>query len=131
MVSSIAFLYPSHLHTFHALLLFILGYVIDVGHTGVQMEKYIAGSYRHPYNAVIVKKVLREINVISLSKSFRVRWVSCSSSFHIAALPSCALHSSSCSARRRKGSSRATGGIHPYLAFAFIQTIIFFSYVFP
>lgn len=132
MVSSIAFYILLTFIPFTLFSFFILGYVIDVGHTGVQMEKYIARAIPAPYNAVIVKKVLREINVISLSKRLSgplgLLFLLLFTSRLFAVLrPSFQL----IFGKTKKGFIK--GKQEEFVltfAFALIQTIIFFSYVF-
>jgi YihY family inner membrane protein len=68
MVSSISFYILLTFIPFTLVSLFIISYVIDVAHPAAHMEKYIASIIPEPYNAVIVKKLLRELNLISLSK---------------------------------------------------------------
>ncbi|OPY02648.1 MAG: Ribonuclease BN-like family protein [Syntrophorhabdus sp. PtaB.Bin184] len=132
MVSSIAFYILLTFIPFTLFSFFILGYVIDVGHTGVQMEKYIARTIPAPYNAVIVKKVLREINVISLSKRLSgplgLLFLLLFTSRLFAVLrPSFQLMFGKTKKGFIKGKQEE---FILTLAFAFIQTIIFFSYVF-
>jgi len=132
MVSSIAFYILLTFIPFTLFSFFILGYVVDVGHTGVQMEKYIARVIPAPYNAVIVKKVLREINVISLSKRLSgplgLLFLLLFTSRLFAVLrPSFQLMFGKTKKGFIKGKQEE---FILTLAFAFIQTIIFFSYVF-
>ena len=68
MVSSISFYILLTFIPFTLFSLFIISYVIDISHPAAHMEKYIASIIPAPYNAVIVKKLLRELNLISLSK---------------------------------------------------------------
>ena len=68
MVSSISFYVLLTFIPFTLFSLFIISYVIDISHPAVHMQKYIASIIPEPYNAVIVKKLVRELNFISLSK---------------------------------------------------------------
>lgn len=68
MVSSISFYILLTFIPFTLFSLFIISYVIDISHPAVHVEKYIANIIPEPYNAVIVKRLLRELNLISLSK---------------------------------------------------------------
>lgn len=68
MVSSISFYILLTFIPFTLFSLFIISYVIDISHPALHVEKYIANIIPEPYNAVIVKKLLRELNLISLSK---------------------------------------------------------------
>jgi YihY family inner membrane protein len=132
MVSSISFYILLTFIPFTLFSLFILGYVIDVSHPAVQMEKYIARAIPAPYNAIIVKKVLREINVISLSKRLSgplglLFLLFFTSRLFAVLRPSFQL----IFGKTKKGFIK--GKQEEFLltlAFAFIQTIIFFSYVF-
>jgi len=132
MVSSISFYVLLTFIPFTLFSLFILGYVIDVSHPTVQMEKYIARAIPAPYNAVIVKKVLKEINVISLSKRLSgplgLLFLLLFTSRLFAVLrPSFQLIFGKIKKGFIKGKQEE---FLLTLAFAFIQTIIFFSYVF-
>lgn len=132
MVSSISFYVLLTFIPFTLFSLFILGYVIDVSHPAIEMEKYIARAIPAPYNAIIVKKVLREINVISLSKRLSgplglLFLLFFTSRLFAVLRPSFQLIFD----KTRKGFIK--GKQEEFLltlAFAFIQTLIFFSYVF-
>jgi len=132
MVSSISFYVLLTFIPFTLFSLFILGYVIDMSHPALHMEKYIAGVIPAPYNAVIVKKMLKEINVISLSKRLSgplglLFLLFFTSRLFAVLRPSFQL----IFGKTRKGFIK--GKQEEFLltlAFAFIQTLIFFSYVF-
>lgn len=68
MVSSISFYILLTFIPFTLFSLFIISYVIDISHPASHMEKYITSIIPAPYNTVIVKKLLKELNLISLSK---------------------------------------------------------------
>ncbi len=68
IVSSISFYILLTFIPFTLFSFFIISYVIDISHPVAHMEKYIANVIPAPYNAVIVKKLLRELNLISVSK---------------------------------------------------------------
>lgn len=68
IVSSISFYVLLTFIPFTLLSIFILGHVIDLSHPGVHLEKFLKTIVPDPYNTVIAKKVLRELNLISLSK---------------------------------------------------------------
>ena len=68
IVSSISFYILLTFIPFALLSIYILGYVIDITNPGLHLEKFLKTILPDPYNAFIVKRVLRELNVISLSK---------------------------------------------------------------
>ncbi len=132
MVSSISFYVLLTFIPFTLFSLFILGYVIDMHHPVLHMEKYIARAIPDPYNTVIVKKVLREINVISLSKRLSgplgLLFLLLFTSRLFAVLrPSFQMIFGKTPKGFIKGKQEE---FLLTLAFAFIQTLIFFSYVF-
>lgn len=49
--------------------LFILGFVIDISSPGMHIEKLVRNILPNPYNTIIIKRFLRELNMISLSKN--------------------------------------------------------------
>lgn len=68
IVSSISFYVLLTFIPFTLLSIFILGHVIDLSHPGMHLEKFLKTIVPDPYNTTIAKKVLRELNFISLSK---------------------------------------------------------------
>lgn len=132
IVSSISFYVLLTFIPFTLFSFFILGYVIDLGHPAVNLEKYIASIIPAPYNAVIVKKLIRELNVISLSKRLSgplgLLFLFIFTSRLFAVLrPSFQLmfgKSPKGFIKNKQEEFLLT------LAFAFIQTLIFFSFVF-
>jgi membrane protein len=68
IVSSISFYILLTFIPFTLLSIYILGYVIDISNPGLHLEKFLRTVLPDPYSTVIVKKVIRELNVISLSK---------------------------------------------------------------
>jgi uncharacterized BrkB/YihY/UPF0761 family membrane protein len=68
IVSSISFYVLLTFIPFTLLSIFILGHVIDLSHPGLHLEKFLKTIVPDPYNTMIAKKVLRELNFISLSK---------------------------------------------------------------
>jgi membrane protein len=68
IVSSISFYILLTFIPFALLSIYILGYVIDISNPGLHLEKFLKTVLPDPYSAVIVKRVIRELNVISLSK---------------------------------------------------------------
>ena len=68
IVSSISFYVLLTFIPFTLLSIFILGYVIDLSNPGLHLEKLLKTILPDPYNALIAKKVLKELNFISLSK---------------------------------------------------------------
>ncbi|MHB8110927.1 MAG: YihY/virulence factor BrkB family protein [Syntrophorhabdaceae bacterium] len=132
MVSSISFYILLTFIPFTLFSLFIISYVIDVSHPALQMEKYITSVIPAPYNGVIVKKLLRELNVISISKRLSgplglLFLLFFTSRLFAVLRPSFQLIFS----KTKKGFFK--GKQEEFLltiAFASIQTLIFFSYVF-
>jgi uncharacterized BrkB/YihY/UPF0761 family membrane protein len=51
------------------LAIYILGHVIDLNNPSIHLEKYLRNVLPDPYNAIIVRRVIRELNFISLTKS--------------------------------------------------------------
>ena len=68
IVSSISFYILLTFIPFTLLSIYILGYVIDVSNPAVHLEKLVKNVIPDPYNAVVVKKVIKELNIISLTK---------------------------------------------------------------
>jgi membrane protein len=68
IVSSISFYILLTFIPFTLLSIYILGYVIDISNPGLHLEKFLRTVLPDPYSTVIVKRVIRELNVISLSK---------------------------------------------------------------
>ena len=68
IVSSISFYVLLTFIPFTLLSIFILGHVIDLSNPGMHLEKFLKNIVPDPYNAMIAKKVLKELNFISLSK---------------------------------------------------------------
>lgn len=132
IVSSISFYV---LLTFIPLTLFsffVLSYVIDMSHPATHLEKYIANVIPAPYNAVIVKKGLKELNIISLSKRLSgplgLLFLFFFTSRLFAVLrPSFQMMFGKTPKGFIKGKQEE---FLLTLAFAFIQTLIFFSFIF-
>ena len=68
IVSSISFYILMTFIPFTLLSIYILGYVIDMSNPGMHLEKFMRNIIPDPYNTIIVKRVIRELNVISLTK---------------------------------------------------------------
>jgi membrane protein len=68
IVSSISFYILLTFIPFTLLSIYILGNVIDMSNPAGYLEKFIKNIIPHPYNVIIVKKVIRELNIISISK---------------------------------------------------------------
>lgn len=68
IVSSISFYVLLTFIPFTLFSIFILGYIIDLSNPTAQLEAFIKSIVPAPYNVVIVQKVLKELNVISVSK---------------------------------------------------------------
>ena len=68
IVSSISFYVLLTFIPFTLLSIFILGHVIDLSNPGLHLEKFLKTIVPDPYNTMIAKKVLKELNFISLSK---------------------------------------------------------------
>jgi membrane protein len=68
IVSSISFYILLTFIPFTLLSIYILGYVIDMSSPAIHLEKYIKNVIPDPYNTVVVKKVIRELNIISITK---------------------------------------------------------------
>lgn len=132
MVSSISFYILLTFIPFTLFSLFIMSYVIDISHPAVHMEKYIANVIPEPYNAVIVKKVLRELNLISLSKRLSgplglLFLLLFTSRLFAVMRPAFQLIFRTTKKGFIKGKQEE---IFLTLSFALIQTLIFFSFVF-
>jgi len=132
LVSSISFYVLLTFVPFTLLSIFILGNVIDLSNPGLHLEKYLKNIVPDPYNTVIVKKILKELNLISLSKRlsgplgllflffFTVRLFGIiRSSFQIIF------------SKVSKGFIRGKGEeLLLTLLFSLVQTMLFFSFVF-
>ena len=68
IVSSISFYVLLTFIPFTLLSIYILGYVIDISAPGVHLAKFLRNILPEPYNTIIVKRLIKELNVISLSK---------------------------------------------------------------
>ena len=68
IVSSISFYILLTFIPFSLLSIYILGYVIDISNPGIHLSKILKTILPDPYNTIIVKRVIRELNVISISK---------------------------------------------------------------
>ncbi len=68
IVSSISFYILLTFIPFTLLSIYILGYVIDVHNPAVHLEKYLRNILPDPYNAFVVKRVIKELNIISITK---------------------------------------------------------------
>lgn len=68
IVSSISFYILLTFIPFTLLSIYILGFVIDISQPSVHLEKFIKNIVPDPYNTIIIKRVLRELNIISISK---------------------------------------------------------------
>jgi membrane protein len=68
IVSSISFYVLLTFIPFTLLSIFILGHVIDLSNPGLHLEKFLKSVVPDPYNTMIVQKVMKELNFISLSK---------------------------------------------------------------
>jgi membrane protein len=68
IVSSISFYILLTFIPFTLLSIYILGLVIDISNPALHLEKYLRNILPDPYNAIVVKRVLRELNFISISK---------------------------------------------------------------
>lgn len=68
IVSSISFYVLLTFIPFTLLSIFILGHVIDLSNPGLHLEKFLKTIVPDPYNTMIAKKVLKELNFISISK---------------------------------------------------------------
>jgi membrane protein len=68
IVSSISFYVLLTFIPFTLFSIFILGYIIDLSNPAAQLEAFVKGIVPEPYNTLIVKKILKELNVISVSK---------------------------------------------------------------
>ena len=68
IVSSISFYILLTFIPFTLLSIYILGYVIDISNPGLHLAKFLKTVLPDPYGTVIVKRVISELNVISLSK---------------------------------------------------------------
>lgn len=132
IVSSISFYILLTFIPFTLFSFFILSYVIDLGHPAGNLERYIANVIPAPYNAVIVKKLLRELNVISLSKRLSgplglIFLFIFTSRLFAVLRPSFQLMFG----KSPKGFIKSKQEEFLLtLAFAFIQTLIFFSFIF-
>jgi membrane protein len=68
IVSSISFYILLTFIPFTLLSIYILGHVIDISNPGMHLEKFLRNILPDPYNKIIVKKVIQELNVISVTK---------------------------------------------------------------
>lgn len=68
IVSSICYYVLLTFIPFTLLSIFILGYVIDLGHPTVHLVQHIKNIIPDPYNTIVVQKFIKELNVISVSK---------------------------------------------------------------
>ncbi len=68
IVSSISFYILLTFIPFTLLSIYILGFVIDISQPSVHLEKFIKNIVPDPYNTLIIKRVIRELNIISVSK---------------------------------------------------------------
>ncbi|HOL05167.1 MAG TPA: YihY/virulence factor BrkB family protein [Syntrophorhabdaceae bacterium] len=68
IVSSISFYILLTFIPFTLLSIYILGFVIDISQPSIQIERFIKNIVPDPYNTIIVKRVIRELNIISISK---------------------------------------------------------------
>ena len=68
IVSSISFYVLLTFIPFTLFSIFILGYIIDLSNPAAQLEAFVKSIVPEPYNTLIVKKILKELNVISISK---------------------------------------------------------------
>jgi uncharacterized BrkB/YihY/UPF0761 family membrane protein len=68
IVSSIAFNVLLTFIPFTLLSLFMLGFVIDVSQAGVHVSKLLKAIIPDPYNTIVIKRLMREMNFISASK---------------------------------------------------------------
>ncbi|OPY78011.1 MAG: Ribonuclease BN-like family protein [Syntrophorhabdus sp. PtaU1.Bin153] len=132
LVSSISFYVLLTFVPFTLLSIFILGNLIDLSNPGLHLEKYLKNIVPDPYNTTIVKKILKELNLISLSKKlsgplgllflffFTVRLFGIiRSAFQIIF------------SKVSKGFIRGKGEeLFLTLVFSLVQTILFFSFVF-
>ncbi len=69
IVSSISFYVLLTFIPFTLLSIYILGYVIDISSPGIHLAKFLKNVLPEPYNTIIVKRLVKELNVISLSKT--------------------------------------------------------------
>jgi YihY family inner membrane protein len=70
IVSSISFYILLTFIPFTLLSIYILGHVIDMSNPGMHLEKFLRNVLPDPYNTIIVKKVIKELNIISVTKKF-------------------------------------------------------------
>jgi membrane protein len=68
IIASICFYILLTFIPFTLLSMFVAGYVVDVSDPVVHLEKYLKNIVPEPYNLVVVKKILKELNLISISK---------------------------------------------------------------
>ncbi|MCX8109876.1 MAG: YihY/virulence factor BrkB family protein [Syntrophorhabdaceae bacterium] len=68
IVSSISFYILLTFIPFTLLSIYILGYVIDMSHPSIQIERFIKNIVPDPYNTIIIQRVIKELNIISMSK---------------------------------------------------------------
>lgn len=68
LVSSISFYILLTFIPFTLLSIYILGHVIDMSNPAVHLEKYLKNVVPDPYNVIVVKRVLKELNIISITK---------------------------------------------------------------
>jgi len=68
IVASIAFYVLLTFIPFTLMSLYILGHVIELSNPGLHLEKFLKNIIPDPYSTIVVKRVMQEMNVISLSK---------------------------------------------------------------
>jgi len=68
IVSSISFYILLTFIPFTLLSISLLGYVIDISNPGIHLERYLKNIVPDPYNVYITKRIIRELNIISLSR---------------------------------------------------------------
>ncbi len=132
IVSSISFNVLLTFIPFTLLSLFMLGFVIDVSQAGLHVSKLLKAIIPEPYNAIVIKRLMKEMNFISASKKlsgplglatllfFSMRlFASMRSGFRIIF------------GRTPEGFLKGTGKeLVVTLAFTVLQAILFFSFIF-
>jgi len=68
IVSSISFYILLTFIPFTLLSISILGYVIDISNPGLHLVRYLKNIVPDPYNVYITKRIIQELNIISLSR---------------------------------------------------------------
>lgn len=68
IVSSISFYILLTFIPFTLLTIYILGYIIDMSSPGIHLERYLSNILPSPYNGIITRWVIRELDAISVSK---------------------------------------------------------------